>query len=64
MSIKGVGFSHRLGAADYAPANQAELETALGQAMDFVAEFERSLLPELDALFPECPAWFEAAEQS
>lgn len=62
VSFKGVGFSHRLGAADYAPANQAELETVLGQAMDFVAEFERSLLPELEAFFPECPAWFEASE--
>lgn len=62
VSFKGVGFSLLLGAADYAPANQEELEAALGQAMDFVAEFERSLLPELDALFPECPAWFEASE--
>lgn len=62
VSFKGMGFSHRLGVADYAPSNQAELETTLGQAMDFVAEFERTLLPELDATFPVCPAWFEAAD--
>lgn len=56
---QGLGFNHKLAAASFAPTCQAELEAMLGQAMGHAADFERSLLPELDALFPESPAWFE-----
>lgn len=59
VSFKGVGFSHCLASADYAPANQEELEEALAQTMAFVEEFRSSLLMELDACFPPCPEWFE-----
>lgn len=57
--FQGLGFHHELIAASFAPTCQEELETMLRQAMGFVEAFERSLLPELDALFPECPPWFE-----
>jgi len=57
--LQGIGFNHCLSKAGFAPTCQAELEAALGQAMDCVTAFEQTLLPALDALFPECPAWFE-----
>ena len=59
VSFKGVGFSHCLASANYAPVNQEELEEALAQTMAFVEEFRSSLLMELDACFPPCPEWFE-----
>lgn len=63
VDLQGPGFRHRLASAAYAPTTQTELEAMLGQAMEVVCEFERSLLPELDACFPECPAWFEPQDK-
>ena len=60
LYLKGVGFSHYLGCADHAPADQQELEAALDASMQTIAAFEKALLPQLDACFPESPAWFEA----
>lgn len=60
LYLKGVGFSHCLGCADHAPADQRELEAALDASMQIIAGFEESMLPQLDACFPESPAWFEA----
>lgn len=61
ISFQGIGFSHSLGFASIAPTSQRELEAMLGQMMEFIVEFERTQLPELDICFPESPAWFEPA---
>lgn len=60
LSFRGPGFSHYLGCADHVPADQQELEAALDASMQAIAAFEEALLPQLDACFPESPAWFEA----
>ncbi|MBQ7850490.1 MAG: hypothetical protein IJ343_12250 [Clostridia bacterium] len=62
--LQGIGFNHCLSKAGFAPVTQAELEAVLEQAMDCVAEFEQTLLPAADALFPECPAWFEPSARA
>ncbi|MBR3763278.1 MAG: hypothetical protein IKK57_01840 [Clostridia bacterium] len=60
LYLKGVGFSHYLGCADHVPADQQELEAALDASMQIIADFEETMLPQLDECFPESPAWFEA----
>lgn len=60
LYFKGPGFSHYLGGADHVPANQQALEAALDATMQIIAAFEEVLLPQLDACFPESPAWFKA----
>ena len=62
VSFKGLGFSHCLASANFAPVNQEELEERLAQTMAFVEEFRTSLLPALDACFPPCPTWFEPSQ--
>lgn len=60
IHYRGPGFSCYLGAADHTPENQEELETALVTSMQVVAAFGETLLPQLDAFYPEAPAGFEA----
>ena len=40
------------------PTNQQEFDACAEQAIAVVSEFEKTLLPSLDVLFPETPEWF------
>ena len=59
VSIRGLGFEHRLGVLSQAIKNQPELDDCLVRTMETIAEFEKTRLPELEACFPENPNWFE-----
>ena len=59
VSIRGLGFEHRLGVLSQAVKSQPELDDCLVRTMETVAEFEETSLPELEACFPENPDWFE-----
>jgi len=58
ISYQGVGFKHRIGCSNQTPINQQEVDACLEDTLLAVSEFENTLLPELDRLFPETPSWF------
>ena len=58
VSFQGVGFHHRIGCSNQTPTNQQEADTFLEDTLMAVSEFENTLLPALDCLFPETPSWF------
>ena len=58
VSYQGVGFHHRIGCSWQTPTNQQEADACLEDTLFAVSEFENTLLPELDCLFPETPSWF------
>ena len=58
VSYQGVGFNHRIGCSKQTPANQQEADAFLEDTLLSVSEFENTLLPALDCLFPEAPSWF------
>ncbi len=58
LNYEGVGFFHHLGGIEHTPTTQEEVDACLEQVMSTICEFERTLLPSLDALFPETPSWF------
>ena len=58
VSYQGVGFNHTIGCSSQTPTNQQEADAFLEDTLVAVSEFENTLLPELDRLFPEAPSWF------
>ena len=58
VSYQGVGFNHRIGCSNQTPTNQQETDAFLEDILLTVSEFENTLLPTLDCLFPETPGWF------
>ena len=58
MSYQGVGFNHRIGCCNQTPTNQQEADAFLEDTLFAISEFENTLLPALDRLFPETPSWF------
>ncbi|MBQ8399662.1 MAG: hypothetical protein IJX08_06810 [Clostridia bacterium] len=58
VSLHGVGFEHSLGVSGKAVQTQEEADALLEQIFKIVDEFEATLLPSLDALFPPTPDWF------
>lgn len=58
VSYQGVGFNHRIGCSNQTPTNQQEADAFLEDTLFAVSEFENTLLPALDRLFPETPSWF------
>ena len=58
VSYQGVGFNHRIGCSNQTPTNQQETDAFLEDILLTISEFENTLLPTLDCLFPETPGWF------
>lgn len=58
ISFCGIGYRHDLGGSCDTPGDQEEADICLLDLMKALAEFERTLLPELDRLYPETPDWF------
>ena len=58
VSYQGIGFNHRIGCCNQTPTNQQEADAFLEDALFAVSEFEKTLLPALERLFPETPSWF------
>ena len=58
ISYQGVGFNHRIGCCNQTPTNQQEADAFLENTLSGISEFENTLLPALDRLFPETPSWF------
>lgn len=58
ISYQGVGFNHRIGCSNQTPTNQQEADAFLEDTLFAISEFENTLLPALDRLFPETPSWF------
>ena len=58
ISYQGVGFNHIIGCSNQTPTNQQEADAFLEDTLLVVSEFENTLLPSLDRLFPETPSWF------
>lgn len=58
VSYQGVGFRHSLGVCNQTPTNQQEADAYMEDILSVVSEFEKTLLPELDSMFPETPSWF------
>ena len=58
ISYQGVGFNHRIGCCNQTPTNQQEADAFLEDTLFAISEFENTLLPALDRLFPETPSWF------
>lgn len=59
LRYKGAGFAYYLVGRSSEPKNQKEANAELEKVMEAVAEFEKTLLPEVDACFPEAPAWYD-----
>ena len=64
VSYQGVGFNHRIGCSNQTPTNQQETDAFLEDILLTVSEFENTLLPTLDCLFPETPGWFTPSDFS
>ena len=64
ISYQGVGFNHSIGCSNQAPTNQQEADAFLEDILLTVSEFENTLLPTLDCLFPETPSWFTPSDFS
>lgn len=58
VSYQGLGFKIDLGTANQTPTNQQEADAFFQNVMQIVSEFETTLLPSLDILYPETPDWF------
>lgn len=58
LDLSGIGFNHTLLSWMQTPTNQQEFDACAEQAIAVVSEFEKTLLPSLDVLFPETPDWF------
>ncbi len=58
VSYHGVGFCHTIGSTSQSPTNQQEADAFLEYVISTVSEFENTMLPTLDNLFPETPNWF------
>jgi hypothetical protein len=58
ISFCGIGYQHDLGGNCRTPRDQGETDACLSDLMEVLAEFERTLLPELDRRYPETPDWF------
>lgn len=58
VEIEGIGFKHQLCDSMQTPTNQAECDECADKLFAIVAEFEKTLLPELDAFYDETPEWF------
>ena len=58
VSFQGLGFNHRLGYCMHTPTDQATADDCLKQVVSTLVVFEKTMLPLLDALFPETPDWF------
>ena len=58
VAYQGVGFNHTIGNANQTPINQQEADAFLENVISVVSEFEKTLLPSLDDLYPETPSWF------
>jgi len=56
--FQGVGFNHLLCNSNHTPRNQRETDEYLAGVMRTFEEFEGTLLPKLDAIYPEAPDWF------
>ena len=62
VSYQGIGFNHEIGCSNQTPANQQEADAFLENVISIISEFESTLLPSLDDLFPETPDWFMASD--
>lgn len=60
LDFQGLGFQENLGSSTCVPTNQAEFDACAEQVLETAAAFERELLPELDACWPETPDWYLA----
>lgn len=58
VNIQGVGFCHLLCKSMQTPTNQAEVDACSEKLLSILTEFEKTLLPELDAHYEETPDWF------
>lgn len=58
VSYQGVGFKHAIGKSNQTPTNQQEADAFLEKVLSIVSDFENTLLPSLDKLYPETPSWF------
>ena len=62
LSFQGIGFNHILCTGNLLPTNQQEADADLEDVMRVLSEFENTLLPSLDKLYPETPDWFIASD--
>lgn len=58
LSFCGIGFNHVLNISQRTPTNQQEADECMEQIMSVINQFEMSLLPSLDSLYPITPDWF------
>lgn len=58
LNIQGIGFCHVLGRSVQTPTNQAEIDSCSEEMLSVVSEFEKTIVPELDAFYEETPNWF------
>lgn len=58
LSFEGLGFRHRLCNAQFTPTNQEEFDACAEQVLSVLADFEKEMLPALDACWPCTPDWY------
>lgn len=58
VCIQGIGFCHRLCESMQTPTNQTESDACSEKILSIISEFEKALVPELDAFYAETPNWF------
>lgn len=58
INIQGIGFCHKLCNSMQIPTNQTESDVCSEKILSIISEFEKTLLPELDAFYEETPNWF------
>lgn len=58
VNIQGIGFCHVLCTSMQTPTNQAESDECSEKMLSIFSEFEKTLIPELDAFYSETPDWF------
>lgn len=58
LNFQGIGYDHRLLASMQTPTSQEELDACAERVLAVISEWEKALLPALDAVYPETPGWF------
>ena len=58
VNIQGIGFCHVLCKSMQTPTNQAESDACSEKMLSIISEFEKTLVPDLDAFYSETPDWF------
>ena len=58
LHFEGLGLKHRLGHAQFTPTSQEEFDACAEQVLSVLADFEKEMLPALDACWPCTPDWY------